>query len=348
MAFSKSDVGGQVTETVSASMMFNASGQGIIETKLAQVGAPWSEQINQHLGKMATRVLDWRENSGYLRAWADLPADIIRFAEAMQQAKAKAALLPDEDTAENRRALAAIIGSVQERATILSEWSTGYQSALQSVLKGFSNEAQALQTLVEQIQARENQIAAEIVALNQQMKNLRKQIDADRRAIAKAHAAERRATKEMIIGVVLAPLTGGASLILAGIGAVSFKQAEEEVSSLRSLLSRAARKISSDASALSEDKRQAAVLHGVVLSAHSLLDAVRGVQVGVEQLVITWSMFETELTGAKTDLEGGSKADAFVVAKLWLDVAADVTLSAAEVARNLLQEEVRQEYVTTT
>ena len=171
------------------------------------------------------------------------------------------------------------------------------------------------------IQAEAAKIQAEIATINEQIASLKKEVIADRNAIAKAKKARTDGILETIFGVLLAPVTGGLSLILAGIGVGSIAEAEEKIHSLQSTISRYQSTIVSDQQHLSDDEKQIATLSGLTISTEIALSDIAAINTALDDLRVTWGVLLGQLNKAASDVTSAQGVDDALVAQVWFDAA---------------------------
>ena len=161
-----------------------------------------------------------------------------------------------------------IVGNLKALADPISNIITQMNDYTQK-LNDFGKQMQVVHSNMERtigrIQAQETAIQGEINEINQKIKNLQSQIKTDREAIAKAKAARKRGIIETIFGVLFAPFTFGASLILAGIGVASIAEAEDKISDMENSISGYQKSIASDQVNLSKDQKEVASLKSLLI-----------------------------------------------------------------------------------
>src|SRR5690606_40654466 len=116
---------------------------------------------------------------------------------------------------------------------------------------------------------RSSDLKSQITEINQKIDNFKSQIKADREAIAKAKKAREKGIVETIFGVILAPITLGASLILAGIGVASIAEAESKISDMEKSISQYQKSIVSDQANLSDDQKEVTTLNSLRSEEHT-------------------------------------------------------------------------------
>lgn len=167
---------------------------------------------------------------------------------------------------------------------------------------------------------------------------MQRQITTDRQAIAKAEAARTKGIVETIFGVVLAPLTGGVSLILAGIGVASITEAEEAVDGLEAAIRGYQTTIASDQADLADDAREIATLNGLTMCTQIALDDMSLIAGALDALRTTWSSLRDELASTAGKVQDAEDAQGAAVGQAWYHAAAadwDVIIPEAQGLQNL-------------
>jgi peptidoglycan hydrolase CwlO-like protein len=198
-----------------------------------------------------------------------------------------------------------------------------YESALTS----WGNLVQKVQSKMAQtvgeIQEQESQLRTEINAINSNIAELKKQIQADREAIAKAQAEKSKGIKETILGIMLAPLTGGASLILAGIGVSSISEAEGKIKILQDTINNYQGKISGYQQQMTQDQKEISSLNGILLTADIVLKDIEMIGTALDPLKTNWEAFEKEINDVIEKIGRAENSSDIILQKAWYEAACD-------------------------
>ena len=120
---------------------------------------------------------------------------------------------------------------------------------------------------------------------------------------------------------MFAPLTGGASLILAGIGASSISDAEHEIQSMESSISNYQGQIVSEQHSLNEDEKIVATLNALNMSTKIVLDDIDSLDLAMTSLRTTWQTFVQELDDVISKIQTASSAQEVVLQQAWWNAA---------------------------
>lgn len=324
MALSAQQVDSQLDTSLSGVALLGSSCQAVIEAEIQRVQSAWWEQLDRELGEAETLVARWRRD-GVLYFDSEVLDSVANcaaaFTDAREQIEALFSALEEHfDEAQKQelvgrfRSLFAPVGAVSSLIGSYLEKLGKFEEAMGSV-------QQRMETTVGEVQRNEVEIEGKINEINTQIASLGEQIKTDREAISKARSAETRGIVETIFGVLFAPLTGGASLILAGIGVASIAEAEDAVHKMESEISGYQQTISGDQDTLTDDQRIVATLKSLTLSTNLVLDDIGGIQAALNALRTTWTLFDGELEGVVDKLEDAADAKALIVSKAWYEAA---------------------------
>ena len=324
MPFDGAATNAQIDASMGAIVLLNSSCQAVIEAEIAEVASPWYDQLDQELGAAENLVVGWRR-SGVLYFQTDILDTIAAtgqaFVAAAPQIDALFAALEQHFSAGGKAQLIAAIQALGPPIQTMIGQIADYLGKLRTFEQAMLQADQAMRNTVGQVQAEEQQIQGEIDAINNQIKLLNAQIQTDRDAIAKAKAARTRGIIETIFGVLFAPLTGGASLILAGIGVASIAEAEGQIDSMQSEISGYQQKIAGDQSALSDDQRVVATLGALTMSTGLVLSDMAMIENALDSLRTGWTALDGELDGVIAKLQAATSAADLIVSQAWYTAA---------------------------
>jgi hypothetical protein len=194
-----------------------------------------------------------------------------------------------------------------------------YGARLKTFETALEAPAQLMAQTVAQVQAQEQDIQAEISRINAHIADLEQQLKTDRAAIAKAESQRTSGIFETVFGILLAPFTGGISLVLAGIGVASLVEAQEKVGHLEDQISGYQQQIVGDSAQLSADQRQVATLQGLILSTNVARDDIGTLFSALDALRVTWGVLLGELQNAATTVAHAQSYQSALVAKVFFD-----------------------------
>ena len=196
-----------------------------------------------------------------------------------------------------------------------------YLSKLRTFEKQMQKPHYKMNQTINQVQAEEQDIQSKIGTINSQIQMLQNQIQTDREAIATAKKTRTKGIVETIFGVVLAPFTGGVSLILAGIGVATISEAEGKTDLMQSEIGKYQKNIVTDQNNFSRDQKIIATLKGLSMSMVLVISDMALISSALDALRTTWNVLDGELSGEIQKLTNAMTAQETVVIKAWYQAA---------------------------
>lgn len=323
-AFAAADTVDRLRQSVGAMVLLHSSNQAVIEASIGPPGAPWYDALDAQLGAAEDLVVGWRR-SGFLYFQQNVLAEAVACGQVFLSAQAEidAAFGEMEQTGVST-ARQRILGLMSRLDTPVSQLVSSLDrclTRLQGYQRAMGTSHDLMTTTVAQVQAKEVDLETRISAINDTINGLRTQIVTDRKAIAEAGKKRTAGIVETIFGIVLAPLSGGASLVLAAIGVGTIAEAQEQVDHLQSALAQAQSVVVSEQSELADDERQVAVLQGVMVSVGMVLQDLEYISQSLDALRVAWSVLQAELGRATRDVQEATTTSQALTARVWYDAA---------------------------
>ena len=324
MSFDADQTIQQVTESIGAMLLLHSSCQALIEVAIAPSNSPWYPVLDQELGTAEDLVVGWRQN-GYLYFQQAILIEIGTCGQAFLGARSNIDSLFKELSANFTPALqnqiVSAISALEAPVNGMINELTAYGQKLAVFEQALEIPNAQMNTSIAEIQAQEAEIQEQITAINAQIAALQQQVATDRVAISKARAARDRGIVETIFGILLAPFTGGVSLILAGIGVGTIAEAEEQVSALETSISGFQSTIVGDQTTLTTDQQQVATLQGLTMSMALALGDVKSIDSALDALRTSWGVLLSETLSAASDVQNAKTATDAIVGQVWFDAA---------------------------
>lgn len=324
MSFDPAQTEQQLSYSIGAMVLLHASNQALIEVSITPSDSPWYQTLSAELGAIENVIVDWRE-SGFLYFQQQILQQVVTCGQAFLAARpgidAQFDQLKVNFDPALKQEIADELASLQKPVGAMQDSLSAYLARLQQFQVALDTPHHNMVVTIAQIQANAAEIQAQITAINQEIANLQQQLVTDRQAIAKAKAAEHRGIAETIFGVLLAPFTGGLSLILAGIGVASIAEAEEKVSELESQISSSQAKIVGDQGELSDDQKQITTLKGLTMSVDMALSDIDNIDASLADLRTGWSVLTGELQTESQNVANANNAQSALMSKVWFDAA---------------------------
>lgn len=315
----------QIDASMSSIVMLNASCQAVIEAEIQQVDSSWYKELDQELGAAEELVLAWRHSGVFFFQSVILQAITAagqNFVSSQAEIDALFALLlgdspPPDAQAKVIAALDALRAPVQ---SIVAQ-TDDYLARLKAFESQMTSVQEAMEATVAAVQQQETELQAQIKTINAEIASLQQQIATDRDAIRRAESKRTSGIVETIFGVLLAPVTGGASLILAGIGVASITEAELKIASMEGQISSYQQTITNDQATLTSDKQIVVSLKALTMSTGIVLDDIDDIEGALDALRATWTAFDDEAGNIVANLRKSSSAQVAIVSQAWYDAA---------------------------
>lgn len=343
------EVNSQLDAGLAGVALLDSSCQAVIQAEIEQVQSEWWEQLDQELGAAEKLVVNWRQ-SGVLYFNGEVVDAVGRGASAFLDARAPIEKLFESlaqhfDPGEKEQ-LVERFRALQQPVAAIAARIGDYLGKLGAFEKAMGGVQQRMETTVAEVQAKEAEIEATIKSINAQIKSLNEQVQTDREAIAKARSERTAGIFETVFGIVFAPVTGGLSLVLAGIGVASITEAEGAIGNLEGLISGFQQTIAGDQTTLTADQQIVATLNSLTMSTKLVLTDLESIARALDTLRATWIAFEGELEGVIAKLESAEDAAGLTVSHTWYAAACrewqDVAEHVAEIGHLPVKTEKRQ------
>lgn len=328
----------QLSQSINAVLLLNSSCQAIVESYITPSDSPWYSPVANELHNAQVLVRQWRL-SGYLYFNQSILTDCGNCAAAILAARTTVeqlfAALTQQFTEQQKQQLVAALQQLVPVVTSLNSSVGTYQDKLNGWSLSIAAVHAQLNNTIGQIQQQAAEIEADIQAANQIIASMQQTIEQDRQALAKAKAAESKGIVETIFGVLLAPITGGASLILAGIGVASIVEGEAEITALQSNISSAQQQIVTNQAHLSDDQKQIASLQGIGSSANLVISDVNFIGESLDALRTQWQLLRDNLLGVISKITQAENAAMLVLSKVWFEAACNEWAAILQFVRSM-------------
>ncbi len=337
--FSAAVTNQQLSEAIGAMLLLHASCQAVIEVSITPSSSPWYPILDRQLGQAENLVVGWRQN-GFLYFQQDILTEILSCGQAFLRAKPGLdglfQQLENGFSASIQAQIVAALSALTQPVSGMISQMQAYEQKLEAFQQALEVPFAAMNQDIAAIQAQEAEIQQEIANINAQIASLQQQVSADRAAIAKAKSARTGGILETIFGILLAPVTGGASLILAGIGVGTIAEAEDKVKQLQSQISSSQSAIAGDQKQLTTDQQQVATLQGLAMSVQMALNDIGAIQTSLLALETSWGVLNGETQNATADVQKAENAAQAIVAKVWFDAACNEWTAIVSFAQQML------------
>jgi len=149
-----------------------------------------------------------------------------------------------------------------------------------------------------------------------------------------------------VVAVALAPATGGASLVVAGIAGLAAIGGGVTWGVMQNEINKKFSEIAEDQKKIEADKRQLIALQGLSLSASAAVTSIATATRALSDVKVLWTFFQDELKGTMNKLESTNVEASAIINKVRVKAAQKEWDKAVEFAEQLVgkpvQVEVRQ------
>lgn len=326
MSFNSKTTIEEMNQSMNAMLLLHSSCQAIIEAEIASVNSKWYKTLDQDLGNLENLVVNWREN-GYLYFHQQILQETGSYAKTFTASQKTIDGLIDKliksFNQTNKQDLETQLNNLLAPLKAMSAQIADYRAKLKVFETKILEINGGMEKTVAEVQAEESQIESEIKSINEQIDELEKTIKTDRTAIAKAKQRRKRGIIETIFGIILAPFSLGASLVLAGIGVATIAEAEEKIHQLQNTINSSITKIASDQKNLSKDEKIIASLKGLLMSSNVAIHDVSLIYNNLDTLRTTWDEFQGEINQEIIDLNKSKDSKDIVLIQAWFNAAAN-------------------------
>lgn len=313
----------QLAAASSATANLTAACRGILETRLAPSASHWHAPLQADLAELQRLAALWRDqHAGGLRervlaAVAQGGRAFLEARDPVNQLFAGAEAAPDRA----RAGLQDRLSRLQESVRAISGAASTFEEGLKQWGRTLRAAHGALAATIGRIQEEAADLRAQIGALNATIASMQEEIIRDRRAIASARSRRDTGILETVFGILLVPVTGGLSLILAGIGVTSVAEAEGKVAALEQTIRGYQARIAAGQQNMTQDQVQVATLQALTVSAGVALSDADSALKLLDGVRTTWEAFLQEVTGVIGKLGHARTAAAIAVEQAWWNAA---------------------------
>lgn len=336
-------------QSVSAILLFSSSCQAILQSTIddSASGVSWYDEVNSKLLSMQKLVIDWREG-GNLYFNNSFIEKISTASQVILSVKPKIEVLFDQIAIKYddslRDQLLGMLNSIVPGINSIHDYASSYSTDLNHWGQEAENVHQDMVKLVGEIQAAEAQIKDTIDSINQQIADANQQIDTDRKAISDAEKSRTTGIIETVFGAVFAPFTGGASLILLGVGVASIVEAEQAIARLKSTIQDYQNQISNEQSDLSKDEKLVSALGVISAGLEVVVNDYKSVASSVDALQTTVVSLQDEIETVISKIAKAKSASEIIAQRVWFEAACTEWSAISDVSGTLYNAKITINY----
>ncbi len=306
------------------SLAVSASSLGIVQTYLSKSDSPWHAPIVQELNHAKMLAQEWRDHF-YPKMFLDTLNEVVKCGQAFSNEKSHINQLFDQ-AKTNPKAKSELIIALKNLSSTVNGIANSYSNYKMELMnwEATMNEIHSkMELTIAKVQAQDATIKAEIATVNSEIANLKVQISQDQDAIRKAREDSTSSISETIFGFLLAPVTGGASLVLAGLGIANIVEGENKVNDMKNSISNHQNQINTYLGDLSADQAQCAALALLTIPSSMVISDLKQIEVPIENIRTDWASFSDEINGVITNILSATTSKEYAVQKLWFQVSCD-------------------------
>jgi predicted nucleic acid-binding Zn-ribbon protein len=224
----------------------------------------------------------------------------------------------------------AVIAQMGQVSTALTTWGASMQDAHNQLASGATS-----------IQSAEISLQNDIDKMNNAIKSLHDQIDQENKYIAASAAAIGVGLFALVVGIALAPETGGASLLIGGfIGAAGIIGGAVTWGIMQHKVNEQFDEIAADQQEKSDDQRQIVALQGLQMASNNAVSSIEMATQSLSKLQTQWGTFQGELEDVVTQLESAEQAVSVIVQSVFTSAVQTEWSAAIATANNLVNAKV--------
>ncbi|MGN6275099.1 MAG: alpha-pore-forming cytotoxin MakA [Solirubrobacterales bacterium] len=224
-----------------------------------------------------------------------------------------------------------VVTTVEEAKQIekeLEAWGKEMQSAHDGLSSGTGK-----------IQEAETSLATEIKSMEVAIENLEKKIHDENIAIAVSAGGVGLGCFLLVVGIALAPISGGASLLVGGTGGLLIIGGAVTWGIMEAKIREQFKQIGEEQNKIAADKRQLVALKGLSTGASQAINYSETALNSLSEFRTTWHVFEGELQGVANKLQKGEKSLSTLLQGTFTKQAAKEWADAAALAHELITTE---------
>jgi hypothetical protein len=273
----------------------------------------WFDGLNGKLDVAKANAKDWVDNLA-VDATSSIPTSVIdydtTYKALAQQIQDIAKAHPNAKGKDNQyvqqvqelldaliSSVGDIITSVKTLGTKLTAWGDKIQASHDDLQSGAAD-----------IQKAEVALEKDIAKMTAAIQKLNGQIDDENTKLALSAGAVGIGVFLLVVGLALAPVTGGLSLLVSAVGAVgivggavSWSDAQKQIDTLYS-------EIAVDQSEKTDDQKQLVALQGLAAATDLVVKTIAKASLALSGFGTQWGVFQKELQGVKTKLDAADKS----------------------------------------
>lgn len=307
----------------------------------------WFDSLNSELGVAQTLSQQWIDTLGP-EVTKTIPLQVINFGSDFTAAtNAILQIVQQNPTASGATnpyvmevqtiieqtllpPIESVINQMGQTTTALTTWGDSMQQAHNNLVNGAVN-----------IQAAETSLTADINQMNNAITTLNAEITQENQAIAASAAGIGIGIFSLVVGIALAPETGGASLLVGGvIGAAGVIGGGVTWGVMQNKINDQFSQIAADQQELADDQRQIVALQGLQVASDGAVSSLELATQALSKLQTQWQTLQGELQGVVTQLQNAEAQLSTITQGIFTQAAQTEWAEAITTANNLVNAQV--------
>ncbi|MDD1015697.1 alpha-pore-forming cytotoxin MakA [Pseudomonas rubra] len=268
----------------------------------------WFDDLSSKLDAAKATAQDWIDNLAP-EITGGVPLQVINYGSTYSALSAQIQQIvqahPDASGADNMyvkqvnqlvdalvQELTAVLKNADATSKKLTDWGDKMQKSHDDLTSGAAN-----------IQSAEADLQGDINKMNEAIKALNQTIANENKAIAASAGAIGLGILLTVVGIALAPETGGASLLVAGTGGLLVVGGAVTWGIMQKKINDQFDEIAKDQKELGNDQRQMVALQGLASSTSQAATYITTSTSALSDLRTSWNVFEGELSYVSEELK---------------------------------------------
>jgi len=223
-----------------------------------------------------------------------------------------------------------MITNADATAKSLTKWGDKMQTAHNELSTGAVN-----------IQKAESDLQVDVDKMNAAITSLQTMIHDENIAIAVSAGGIGLGLLLLVVGIALAPETGGGTLVLAGTGGLLIVGGSVTWGIMQDKINKQFKEIAGDQAALDSDKRQLVALKGLDTASTQAINYTTSASNSLSDFRTSWTVFEGELKGVLSKLEKAESALSTILEGAFTQAAVNEWADATAFAQSLVDAKIQ-------
>jgi hypothetical protein len=308
----------------------------------------WFDDLSAKLDAAKANATDWVDNIAP-GITGGVPVQVINYGntyKAMTAAIQKIAdQYPDAQGADDPhvKEVLALVAALQKEVTKIITNAQGMSDTLKTWGDKMQKSHDDLSSGAANIQSAETDLQADIDKMNHAIDTLNSSISAENKAIAASAIGIGVGLLLTVVGIALAPETGGTSLLVAGTGALLIVGGAVTWGVMQHKINEQYSEIAKDQNELNADQAQMVALKGLATSTSQAVDYINTCTTALSEFRTSWTVFQDELQSVSDNLSQAEDPQnlSTVVQAAFTQVAANDWADATQFAQSLVNAPVK-------